>query len=707
MVRPKKVLLMVLLCGGVALVGCPGEEPVDEPDVGPDVEEDVDPGEDVDEPDAEPDVDPEPMPTGRTVDCDALMEAYCSMPWPSSLYLEADEERATGYTLDFGSESLPRSELAGHIQPGMFRRLDGYGLGTPVAVLFPGVDVDLLPGELSIEDSVEDPDRRAFYFEVTDDGLELVPFWAEVDLWTEEADEQVLYLRPAVILKEDTRYVVGFRNLVDTDGDAFERSEAFEKYLSGEAAEDPELAFRQERFDEIFDWLEAEGIERDELTLAWDFHTGSSDGLHGKLLHIVEEGLAAADVDGLPITITSVTRYDEGTDSSAGEDPNMAFRIAGTLEVPHFLERSNRTGALAFRFHRDEDGRPAIFDTRQARFWMLIPHSALDGTPHGLVKYGHGMLGSGEQVFGGFNRQIANDHHLIFFGADFIGFSSEDVPQATFALQQPTYFEEMVDRMHQGVLEWVLLTRAMREQVEDIPGMLDGINDVDTSDVTITLDEDRIYYSGISQGGIYGVTYLAVDPTVTHGHFGVPGHNYAMLMERSSNYTTYYPFVAAGFPNRVDQSMVIPMIMLLWDQIDPISYLRRLTAEPFDPERPKYGLFATAKGDYQVAVVTKEITARSGIEIPLLENYDREREPWGGDWASYDHEGSGIVNWDFSNPWPEPGNMAPDDEYGDPHGQPRRRHEDHNVQMVHFFDTGEIIDVCEGEPCYFPREPRD
>ena len=716
MLKSPRISLLAALA--VLFIACSGEDPSDEPDAGevdvnmaqPDADEpqpdadEPEPDADEPEPDAdEPDAGEEEHPDHRTEDCDPLLPEYCSMPWPSNLYLEADEDRMTGYTLDFGLTTLPTNDAGDHVEPDPYRHLDGYGLGTPVAVLFPGVDLSQLPTEDAIEDSVEDDDRHAFYFEVTDDGLEAVPFWAELDVHAESAEEQVLYLRPAVVLEENARYVVGFRNLVDEAGNPFERSEAFDQYLSGEAADAEELAWRQERFDEIFDLLEDAGIERDELTLAWDFHTASTEGLHSDLLHVIETGLAAAEDEGIEVVLTDVTVHDTLS------NPHIAYEIEGTFRVPRFLEPSERATSFAYRFYRDEDGRPAINDWGTPKFWLQIPHTAVDGTPHGLVKYGHGMLGRGSQVDGEFNQQIAYENQLIFFATDFAGFSQSDVPHAIDALQNPTLFEEISDRMHQGVLNYVLLTRAMQESLESIPD--DPIWDdeeLEDEQLELAVDHDRIFYSGISQGGIYGVTYVAVDPTITHGHFGVPGHNYSMLMERSSNYyggdqLGYADFVALAFSDRVDQSMLIPTVLqLLWDKIDPISYLRRLTHQPFDEDMPKYGLFGLAKGDYQVAVVTKEITARSGIDIPILENYDREiGEPWGVDVVSYPHEGSGIVMYDFGNPWPHLGNHPPEDELGDPHGLPRELPE-HNEQMIDFFDTQQIIDVCGGEPCYFP-----
>ena len=64
----------------------------------------------------------------------------------------------------------------------------------------------------------------------------------------------------------------------------------------------------------------------------------------------------------------------------------------------------------------------------------------------------------------------------------------------------------------------------------------------------------------------------------------------------------------------------------------------------------------------------------------------------------YPVTGSGLVMYDFGNPWPPPGNKPPVDAVGDPHGKPRSLPE-HNAQMLHFYRTGEIIDTCGGDGC--------
>ncbi|MFB6262053.1 MAG: hypothetical protein ABEL76_00320 [Bradymonadaceae bacterium] len=82
--------------------------------------------------------------------------------------------------------------------------------------------------------------------------------------------------------------------------------------------------------------------------------------------------------------------------------------------------------------------------------------------------------------------------------------------------------------------------------------------------------------------------------------------------------------------------------------------------------------------------------ANYGRDVPLVEE------------TSYPHTGSGLVLYSFGNPRAPRGNVPPTTGE-DPHGEPRDRAW-HNRQMVHFFRTGEIIDVCgdDGDPVCNP-----
>lgn len=678
---------LVLLCLVVGLAGVACSDDDDKKGTGNNQQADAT-GDTTGQPDAGGDAEDDVAPPDDEFvqpDCDDLQPSHCVLPWPSNLYLKADAARATGYTLNFGAESLPKSKDGMQTRPDNWRRLDGYGPGTPLLVHFEGLDISGMPNELHIEKSLDD-DAQVVWLEVDAHNavVRKIPYFVEFDTRPEVKKEKdrLLFVRPAVILNEATRYVVAFRNLKTEAGQAIAPRAAFQKLLDGAAGDDKVLASRQARFDEVFGVLTGAGIEKSELTLAWDFVTGSSKALHGPMLSIRDQGFEIAGDQGPELVFTEVKENTEA------ENTHWWLEIKGTFDSPHFMKDAEIDETPGVVMNLDADGKPVAEGVHTQPFWLYVPHSARSGEPHGLIQYGHGLLGQGSQTGGGHNGRIANDHHFIFFGTSLAGMSEEDMPNAAFALGNLNGFPFMVDRQHQGLLEYLLLARSMRER-------LGAKQEISSRNIQVNADE--LYYSGISQGGIFGGTYMALSTDVTQGHLGVPGNNYSTLLHRSTDFNLYAVVMNVSYPNPADQVVGISALQLLWDQTDPVSYLRHITAEPFANTPKHYALFVPAKGDYQVSVMTNEIAARSDIGIELMEHY-------GHDVAlvtpkPYPYVGSGVVLYDFGNPWPAPGNIPPSDEFGDPHGKPRKEAH-HNEQMVHFFrNGGEIIDVCGGDPC--------
>lgn len=628
----------------------------------------------------------------RPEDCDPLQAEVCSFPWPSNLYLVEDPERATGYTLELGPTSLPANQAGDHVDPIPYRRMDGYGLGTPIMVLFPDLDFTAsgLDDESNIAGSLE-PDAPVLLFRVDGAQLIRVPYFAELDSYEPDPSLQTLLIRPAVILEEATRYLVAVRDLRDTSGVQFPASEAFEALRSSSTSGDPLLAPRQARFDELFTLLDGAGIDVGGLQLAWDFVTASSDALHGRLLFMRDDAFQRTGPMGPALTITSTTEYVPADDGSGRPvDPDLWYRVEGTMTVPSYL----RPKSINFSTHTvldlDAAGVPQVNGTRTAPFWINVPRSAQSSTTsHGLLIYGHGLLGSGEQALSSYNRAVANQYHYIYCGADLTGFSEDDQLAVVSAVFEMSGFEWLADTMHQGILEYLLLARAMQSRFPTLPFF---------QAIGANIDPSRLHYEGISQGGIFGATVLALSTDFTRGHLGVPGLNYSTLLPRSVDFTPFLEMLANSYPDSRDRAVLLAAAQLLWDGTDPVSYYRHVVDEPF-PNTPAHQvLLGPAKGDWQVAVVTLEILARSDLGIPLMASYDAERMPFGITQQPYPHTGSGVVLYDFGNPWPPPGNAPPMDEVGDPHGLPRRL-QAHNDQMDHFLRTGEIIDTCGGDGC--------
>ncbi len=660
----------------------PAPEPTPEPQPAPG-EPDVEPEPTPPEPDPEPD---EPGPNPE--DCDSLMPQVCAMPWPSNLYLQPDETRTTGYTLAFRPTSLPQNANDAFLNAEAWRRLDGYSIASPLLVFWDDLDDSLFATEDTMERSLEQ-DAQILWFEVEGDSLQRIPYWAELDPLETEQNRRTLQVRPTSNLKYNTRYIAAFRYLQSTNGNPIASSEAFEKHRDGERGDDPELAQRQAHFDEIFTLLESEGISRDELVLAWDFRTVSHEALHGQILPMRDAALEAVGEDGPVLVIDSIEEFAQ-TDDGSGlpVHPLRAVEIHGTFEVPLYLVEQDGPVGTGTVFDLDDKLEPQQNGTRQAEFWMLIPHSALTGDPHGMVLYGHGLLGRGSQVLSDFNAKIGNDHQVIFVGANWTGMSNSDVTNVAFIGTDIQYFPWLADRLHQGLTEFVLLARSMRQR---LPGL---------SEITergINLDPEQLYYSGISQGGIFGASFVALSPDITRGHLGVPGSNYNIMLQRSIDFGPYQLVVDLSYEDRQEQAILLALSQLLWDQTDPVSYYRHMSVDPFPGNEPSSVLLAAAKGDWQVPTLTNEIVARDNTDLKVMANYGKplfriEEQP-------YPYEGSGLVMYDFGNPWgPSSHIPPPEDEFGDPHGRPRRQ-DHHNAQMMHFLRTGEIIDVCGGDAC--------
>lgn len=641
-------------------------------------------------------------------DCDPIDPSMCALPFPSNLYLKDDASTATGLALRYGETTLPKGRRA--IKPDAWNGLDGYGVSSPILFSAPNLDMTDLPHEENARSSWDGEIGQAQLFEVQSDGaLKRVPFFAERDPRT-SADKSVYFLRPLVILEEDTRYIVMLRNLKDTDGNALKRSDAFEKLVQNKGYQDAELSGRQDAFNAIFDALEKEGIERNELYLAWDFHTASHEALHGPMLQGRDLVLQALDGGGPAMTITDSTVWqrDDPSDHST-YNPFWNYEFHGTFAAPQIIKPD---GSLGMVFNTDDDGNLQIFDTVEREFWVRIPYEVIENpqNPIQMIQYGHGLLGKGNQVRGEAFGHSSGKYNNIYFGSNWTGMSSPDEVRVGAVVNDFSNFRWLSDTMHQGILEFLILAEGMKHTFPTI----EGLEDKDGNALDLNLNTEEILYHGISQGGIYGATYVAVSPDINVGALGVPGVNYNFLVQRSVDFdkpddpTSFMNLALSAYdndPNKI--AVILAAVQSLWDMTDPASYYKHLSKAPFPGNAPKKVLLQPAKGDHQVSPLTNIIVANSNVGVKIMKGWGVDITHFGPGLAEQDfgsgsdaYKGSGVVLWDFGNPWPAPGMVPPDEPKElDPHGIPRFVHI-HQDQMMHFLENdGEIIDVCEGKGC--------
>src|SRR5439155_1644249 len=162
-------------------------------------------------------------------------------------------------------------------------------------------------------------------------------------------------------------------------------------------------------------------------------------------------------------------------------------------------------------------------------FLVDIPRLAVGGAPGRPTLWGHGLLGSRTQI--GALSVLANTYDFIVGGVDMQGMSSDDlVPAVLPIVQDFSNFHYIPERLHQGFLNHLLMGRLMGDPVAGLnshPAFQLGAGGAGVIDTTET------YYSGGSQGGIFGIAIMSIATNFKRGFLVLPRANYSTLLHRS------------------------------------------------------------------------------------------------------------------------------------------------------------------------------
>lgn len=609
-----------------------------------------------------------------TLECDPLVPSYCGFPFPSNVFTAADPDASTGRRLALSERLIPDSSSGKVAQPDLWNRADGFSAAVPAMAHLPGATIAGLPDPLHIEDSLA-PDCPTVLLDA--ETGERVPHFAELDMSHGDDARRALMIRPVVRLEDGRRYIAAIRGVVDAEGAALAPSPAFQALRDGEAfADDASIDARRGLYADIFARLEAAGVDRAELQLAWDFTTASRAYNTGDMLAIRDDALASVDPSGPSYTLTKV--------DMAHPDPHVGVLVEGTMTVPLYLDQPGPGARLV----RGPDGRPRQNGTAEFEFTVVIPASAYT-KPAIPLQYGHGLLGSGrDEIQSGYRLAFADTYGYAIFAVNWIGMAEDDyIPIATFVqdgdLEQ---FETLVDRLHQGFLNALLAMRLVSGRLADDP-MLQG------KEMPL-IDTSERYYHGNSQGGIFGAVYMALSTDVGRGMLGVPGQPYNLLLNRSQDFDDFFVLLAGAFPDGLDQQMVLALYQSQWDRAEPSGYSRYIRTDNLPGTPPKQVLLEVAIGDHQVSTLGAHIMARAiGGVVSLA---PAPRAVWGLDTAEGPHSGSAMVEYDFGLA-PEPLINVPASDGDDPHGKPRKLASAEKM-LDQFLRTGVIESYCEG-PC--------
>jgi len=644
--------------------------------------------------------------------CDPLDPTRCLFPFPNDYFTVPDPTTPTGRRVHIDPAATPDSGGT-PVDPTPWNALDGWSVGAMLLFEIPGLDL-AQTGAPPITDMARSLDPSSPFAIVDAESGERQLFWAERDVTASIATQRPVILRVGRNLPNAHRYVVALRNLRDASGAPIAPSRLFRIYRDAIPTYLPAVEARRKHMERLFAVLARAGIPRGELALAWDFTTQSVESLAGKMLHIRDDAFERLGTAAPSFHVDSVIEPLDG---------EILRQIDGTFEVPLYMTDGGVPGSL---LRLDAAGLPVNEgDFFTARFRCIVPYSATTGgaTPVQPARpslYGHGLLGTEEEVTAGNVRDMASEHDFVFCATRWSGLEEDDRPTAVAILGDFSLFPELSGRLHQGLLNFLFLGRLM---IHPQGFASDAAFQVGGQSV---IDRSELFYDGNSQGGILGGGLAGYAQDYTRAVLGVPGMNFSTLLSRSKDFDDFNKLFRISYPNGFDRQLLESMAEMLWEETEASGQALHLTSDPYPNTPPKKILLHEAFGDHQVANVTTEVEARSigaRLHAPALDPGKAVPDvtPFYGIEAigSYPFDGSALVVWDSGNPAPPttntPPRIAPTDpawallsacaqaHQGDPHECPRRQPSAREQKSQFLRSGGAVVDVCGGGPCFAPN----
>jgi hypothetical protein len=662
--RPRRgasrtTVLASFLAGLLIAAGCGGDDAPSEP------------------PDAAPDPAPDAAPDFDVADaCNPLGTTACLLPWPSAAYLR-QADTATGVALDLPSEAMPVGSLGLPADPAPFNRFDGFAPSGPLIVAFPaGVSPAGLPSPDKPEDALA-ADAPIVLLDM-DSGAR-VPYFAEVDANAIFPEDRVLIVRPLARLRPGTRHAVAIRkSLRAADEGELPVPPGFQAILDGRAVEHPRMERLAARADDVFAALQAAGVPRDDLVLAWDFVTASDELLTADLLHMRAKALAVIGENGASLTFQA--------EEQAIDSPLVLRYLVGTYQSPDFLTSGEDAESV---LRRDAEGLPEDLGLRDARFAALVPACvAAPDTPlpRPVLVFGHGLFGNGaDSLRNPGLHALAEASCVVLVAGDFIGLTSRQVEVGAQVAADIDKAPRITEKLAQSVIDFLALAQVTRGPLAGDP----RFQVPDQPDDRPIIDPDQVYYFGASLGGIMGLVVMAYDASLPRGVLGVPGGAWSLLLERSLAWGPLQAVALSAYTRPFDYQMLVALLGMHFEPYDSITTAARITADPLPDTPVKQVLLYQAMGDSLVNNLATEMVARS-MALPVLA--PSVRVP-GGMTEQVGPLDSGLVIYDeHPEPLPPTGNLPPAEDNGT-HGAINTRPAV-TRQVVRFLLEGTLVHEC-------------
>lgn len=537
---------------------------------------------------------------------------------------------------------LPQVEGGTALDVARFNWREGFSrVQTSVVMLPVDVDAESLPSqaELGVGGSVQMWDL--------DTGTE-IPMFAELDAHPDalESGERALLVRPMQPMTPGHRVAVALTPGVTSGGSPLSLPE----WEAAKAA-DPHYA-------ELASELEALGVE---VALAWDFPVG--DGTLALRSAVAGRGAPGA------VTV------DRTWDTDLGDElpPGLWRKVRGTFTADTWL--------VDDQVFETVDGAPVRQGTAEVELWVYVPDAVRKLAPGTapVVVFGHGILSDPDDYFGEDDDpsaviDVANRLGAVVVATVWRGLTTDDLADTVIVAADFGQFPQVTDRLTQGVLNNLSLIE-----------LVTGGGLLDLPELTGLADPTSVLWYGISLGSIEGAVTLANQDTIPRAVFNVGGADWSTMLERSSNWPTFELQVQRGIPDPWDRQILFSASQMLWDPVDPASYVEDLAT--------RSALWQESIGDEQVPNLTTELLMR-GVGAPLGE--PTVTTPYGIATVALPTEGPAFVQFDPEVDPPEEANRPA--EVSGAHGA-IRLYEGCREQTVTYLTEGTVEHYCGDAPC--------
>ncbi len=616
----------------------------------------------------------------------------CFLPFPSDFYTAADPTSPTGRRVIMSGAGKLTSVDGKDADLVSGVHADGFSLhATIVATLFSELVVDGLPNLMDDPAASATPASATLLLEA--DTGRLVAHYVDLDTRASDPAQRAISIRAFAPLLEKTRYIVALVKVQTPDGSLAPPPEGFRRLRDERAAADPSLTALASHYDAaIFPPLEAAGVHRAELQLAWDFTTGTRDAPLRDMLAIRAKTLT--EIAQNPPTV-KITASAPGTGS-------VWKTIHGTITAPMFLDSAEPGAHLL----RDASGVPVMNGTVVVPFYATIPTAVRDAFgPGRALTYGHGFFGDTTELDGIGGTTIGTKLSAVEFGIDWWGMSKPDEGLVVNTLAStPALTLLFTERVHQAMANWLALTAAIRGPLTKLPELSRSAAgpDVHTENgqsnaSALLYDSSSVYYFGASQGGILGTVMVALNPDILRGVINVGGGPFSHLMSRAGPFAPFFLVANGTMGNTLRAQALMGMFQAKVDTIDPAVYAAHILTDGFDPSaKDKRVLFQAGLGDQGVPNLGTFYLAR---ELGLRMTTPAAAVEFGIPDAPAEGLTSALTLWDFGvdlTQYRKPGTIAANPVHDSVRLQPTAL-----AQMDAFYKSGaasRIIHPCPG-PC--------